>query len=406
MKGKPITLLVTGLLAAAMLLASLACNAPLMGGSDQEARPGTAEVAPPEQPLQEEEGGEAAPAEQPEEPAPGPVQPEETVSEPDQPAEPASEGADLGSRAAPIPLGELLEAENWDLQVLQVLRGEPAYQLILAGDSGARPAPAGMEYVAAQLMLRCKFVDEYSHSLGITDLLITGSGGLSRRDNYSDVPAPEVIYTDAYTDEELIGWLDALVPLNETDLMLYFQPDWGEISTVRLLALEEDASVAPPGTSSTIPPSAQGHDPGDPAPYGQPAISDEWAVTVTTVLEGEEALALLQTASSGNQGADEGMALVLVKMRIRYLGSEEVATHISTDYFALQDPAGQRHEAPRQLHNFPADPPWLWMGFFPGGEYEGWAALQAPGGASSATLVFMPDGEFTADSMLYLSLQP
>lgn len=211
------------------------------------------------------------------------------------------------SLASPLPAGSVANSPYWELEVLDVLRGEAAYERILQDNGSAAPPPGGMEYVTIQIRLRNKFADEYSHSFDIQDNVIIGDKRLSRKDFLVDVPSPEIVYTDTFVGEELIGWYETLVEIGENNLILAVSMDPGQEEVRTFLAIDENASLPPSPGLSTIQPNDLGLDQDNPAPIGTMAISDEWQVTVQGALRGDEALAFLQQINPSNTGAEEGM---------------------------------------------------------------------------------------------------
>ena len=391
-----------------LILVSLSCNLPGMGGGSMEEPTSEVEsaqtiVQPPE-PLVEE-----AVIEEPAEPAQAEEQP---VNEPAAELENDSAETDVAetglSLANPHPFGHMVTSPNWDFEVLEVLRGEPAFQRILQDDPDAQQAPPGMEFVIAKVRLRNKFMDEFSHSVGINEVFVVGDGRLTRTDLLWDVPGPELIYTDSYAAEELELWLDALVPQDEGNLILFWDPSSIEEGSRHFLALEEGASLPLPGELAGIAPSDQGIDPTDPVPFGTTAVTDDWQITVLEVLRGDEALNLLLQANDQNQGADEGMDLIMVKVRLSHSGDEDEVQWISNSQLVAAHDGERIYEGPRYYLWHAYDPPWMQIGFLPGGQHEGWMALQAPAGEAGAMLRFQPKdwlGPADESGVRYLSLE-
>ena len=390
------------------VLVSLACNAPF-SGTEGESEP---EGAPAQEGAPAADQSAAAADTQSQEAAPVDSQPAEAApaqAEPDEPPaeEPATElpAPDLGfSPANPFPVGTMIETPYWDAQVLEFMRGEPAYQRILQDKPDADAPPPGMEYVVLHIVLRNKFMDEYSRSLDLSDIFVAGDQRLKRKDGLTDVPSPEIVYTDTYSAEELDAWHDALVEIGEGNLVLVWNPNDGTEEPARYLALEEGAALSPPLNLATIAANDLGIDPADPASFGETVISEDWQVTVLDVLRGEQAAELFRQLFESNE-VDEGMVPTLVNVRVRYLNEESEAqySNMSKDNFAAAQDAERVYESPRYKSWHPYDPPWMQIDYLPGGEYEGWAILQSPAGESGIMLRFKPD---PFDNVRYLALEP
>lgn len=388
-------------LIALFVLVSLACNLPSPG---DEARPAPETEAA----AQETESTEA----EPQEPAPAepvlaePVEAEPAAAESVEAQEPTPAApvvTEQGfSLTNPFPPGVQVETPYWDFQVLKVIRGEPAYQRILEDKPDAEAPPPGMEYVVFHMHLRNKFTDEYSHSVGLSDVYIIGGGRLARTDDLTDVPAPELVYTDTFSAEELEGWYDALVPIDEDNLILVWNPSDGTDEPARYMTLEEGATIAAPAGLADIAPNELGIDPQNPARFGSTVVTEDWELTVLEVLHGDEAAAVFRQLHEANE-VDEGMEPTLVKMRLRYLSEQDELQWVSLDNFAAAQDAERVTEGPRYLIWNPYDPPWMQINFLSGGEHEGWMILQSPAGESGVMLRFKPDA---FDALRYLSLEP
>jgi len=395
-----------------LLLGSLACNAPSLGNqSVTEPTPAAQVAAPTDTPSISTQSDETTAGDETTQPA-GDEQTTETETADQVPDEsetveqlPDEPDVAVGlSRARPIPLGETASTDDWDVQVLQTLRGDAAYQRLLEDDGDTPPAPAGMEYVVAQIRVRCKIMDEYSHSVGLSEALVTGSSLLGHTDRFFDVPGPELAYTDVYAAEELVGWVDATVPVDESNLIFVWRPSpYSGAEQHRYLELEPGASVAVPADLDSLPANDLGVDSANPAPLGQTAVSKDWELTVLQVLRGEEALAIMQQISEQNKGADEGMELIMARVRLRYIGQEDGLQTIGGGHLDAGSSRGERFDAPRTYVWQPYDPPYMMIGFFRGGQHEGWTSMQAPAGESDVRLVFAPGG---AENVRYMALEP
>jgi hypothetical protein len=379
-----------------LILVSLACNAPIGDPAESVTEePNSAQVTAPvaDNPAPGQEAPSTA--------EPLAEQPSDLAGE-EAPSEPVA--ADVGlTFENPYPIGAAIETPYWDVQVLEFLRGEPARQRILQDKPDLESPPPGMEYVVLHLLLRNKFTDEFSKSLAIDELFIAGDRRLQRRDGLTDVPSPEIVYTDTYSAEELDAWHDALVAVDEGNLVLVLQPRDGTDEPPRYLALEEGAAPTPVPALAAIAPNDLGLDPANPAPFGQTVVAEDWEVTILEVMRGEPAAELFRELHEANE-VDEGMVPTLVKLRVRYIGDGEYRPSIGSDKFAAAQDAERFTESPRRLMWNPYDPPWMDMQFMPGGQHEGWLMLQSPAGQEESIMLrFQPDA---FDAVRYLALEP
>ena len=114
----------------------------------------------------------------------------ETVPEEQKSLSPVSSGQGI-TRANPYPIGTRISLPGWEIEVLDLLRAEAALAIINTQEWQAPVLPAGEEYAAARLFVRCTSMDDQAHSLGSSNVPITGSSGRTYMDNFDGFPAPE-----------------------------------------------------------------------------------------------------------------------------------------------------------------------------------------------------------------------
>ena len=83
------------------------------------------------------------------------------------PIPPTPTPAPIGlSRSNPYPKTEIVTAPNWDIQVLDMVRGDAAWQAIQAANQFNDPAPEGMEYLLVKIHAKCTYADSDTHTIG------------------------------------------------------------------------------------------------------------------------------------------------------------------------------------------------------------------------------------------------
>jgi hypothetical protein len=150
---------------------------------------------------------------------------------------------DLGTdRSDPAPINEKVITEDWEVTVLEVVRGDEAWRMANEASSNNEPPASGMEYIAVYSRVR-------SISSEDNPKLVFGNGGL-----FATTGSENVVYDDSavmylpdpalacfvYPGGECEGWSILEVGVGETDVMLIFQPvlDSNELNK-RYLSLEE-----------------------------------------------------------------------------------------------------------------------------------------------------------------------
>jgi hypothetical protein len=142
------------------------------------------------------------------------------------------------TRSAPAPFGELVTAEDWQVQVLETIRGEAAWERVLAANQFNKPPADGMEYVLARVYVRNISPRDQPGYIRQSYFETTGSADVLYEIPTVVDPAPQL---DAalYPGGAFEGWVTLQVPQGETDIVAVFEP-WLSLSDVnrRFLSLE------------------------------------------------------------------------------------------------------------------------------------------------------------------------
>lgn len=307
------------------------------------------------------------------------------------------------SRSNPVPCSETVSVPNWDVQVVEVVRGDEAWLAIDAANMFNQPPPEGMEYLLVRLHVRCTYADGDEHSIGGSDFRVTGDRLIEYFNATVVEPDPRL---DAYlfADGETEGWSAYLVGQGEGSLILIVDelPASAEDQR-RYIALDEGASIAVAPELGEIRPTDLGEERGSPAPLGQTVTTEDWEVTVLEVVRGADAWSMVQEANRFNDPPLEGMEYIAVRIRARYISTvDEAAPVDDLFYFKSTGDAGVLYDLPGVIEPSPA----LDARLFPGGQYEGWVILQAGQGESGMMAVFAPLFDFSSRNRRFLSLEP
>ena len=372
-----------------LLLVNLSCNLFGQDGPQQESSTGPNAVEGLDENSQNPEN-----AENPDESTAG-LEESENLDEilPEQ-GEPAESEAGL-SRSNPIPLGTMISVPGWDIQVLEFLRGEAAEAVVNGGDRKFDPPPEGYEYALAKVFLRCTNMDGNAHSIGISEMYITGSSHIQFRDYLDGWPAPEFLYEDMFTAEVVEGWIDARTPISEENLMLVYDLDrYEEPRITRYFELEASASIVPSGAMFEQTPNEVGVTMDQPASIGELMIMPEWDITVLSSMRGEEALTLLKQDSPNYSGPEEGDEYALVEVVIHYFGEEDLPVSVYDGNFYIEVD-GNTYRG-RIRYPMQSDFNWINEVVFPGATLEGWTIVSLPKGIANPVIAFNP-GAFTSN---------
>lgn len=319
------------------------------------------------------------------------------VAEPGLPPPTATPAPGL-SRLRPLPPGQPIRTENWEVAVLDFLRGQAAWAQLQ--DSGSNEPPGvGEEYVLVQFHIRNLSRSGEEESL---KLALTGSG-LTLYHSFDAHIYPPGPYLDAHMagGEEATGWYGYRIRQGETDLILVVEELYNYEAPAWYAALAENASVATAVEALTsITPTNIGATFAGPAPFGQIATGEDWQLTVKEVVRGDAAWQMAQQANQFNDPPAAGMEYVAVRLLARYIGTDEAGETIGNYFFEMMAGADRPYERVAVVKPEPE----LDYHFFPGGEGEGWVYLQAPAGAENLVLRFDPDYGADTPNTRYFSL--
>lgn len=306
------------------------------------------------------------------------------------------------NRQKPVPFGESLRVEQWEIDAPKVQRGAEAWARLKRANSFNKPPSPGYEFVLVQVRVVSQHDDRAKHLLRRGNFSLTG--GLAKRYLFGgavvddDFPDEIELTSGGQTD----GWIVYEVGEGETDLLLIYHDTEGAEATTRYLALEEGAKVAyvPPPAEAESNPNGLSFE--TPAPVGQPVWADGWEVTVLEALRGDEAWQRLQEANQFNDPPPASMDYVLLRLRVRYWPYEDQWAQLLTWGFKLQTAEGMVWEVPSLVEPEPT----LSVGLFAGGQTEGWLALQAAKAEPEVVLVLKPFIAMDDARTRYLSIQP
>jgi len=288
------------------------------------------------------------------------------------------------SRSNPVPVGEVYQTPNWEMQVLEVKRGDAAWVDIQLANRYSDPPSKGMEYVLVKLRVKNIGAEDTAKTINYGAFVLTGDRNLVYRQwSMWGAPKPE-LNAELYPGGETEGWLMMQAGAGESNLILMYEENWE--APPRFLALEEGAKVVPgtvepcEGLSMTTR--------SEPAPLGEKLCAGSWEIQVLEVTRGADAWAALQIADDMNRPPDQGMEYILARLRVGNTGTQDIATDIGNDDFAL---TGDRSLVYRQWSTWGVPEPELNAELYPGGETEGWVRMQTSAGDSNPILMYEED---------------
>jgi hypothetical protein len=200
-------------------------------------------------------------------------------------ATPAAGSAIGGSRVSPSPSDQPVTAGPWTLTISEVLTGDNAAAKV-AEASAENPGPGdGRQYIAVHLS--AANTSNQAYEINESDFGVTGDDGLVYQFDTATPPDPAL---DGSVDPgaSIDGWVVSAVPANDGNLILVYNSttidgDWADA----LIALTPGATIADRGDRGESP-NSTGQEITSPAALNDRVVTDDWAFTVTQVLEGQD----------------------------------------------------------------------------------------------------------------------
>jgi len=306
------------------------------------------------------------------------------------------------SRNNPFPASDMASLTNWDVQVLEIKRGEDAWKDIQAANMFNEAPPAGMEYLLIKLWVKSKYADSNEHSIGGCDFAVTGDRLKLYTCSMSSVVEPKPqLDAKLYTGGETEGWVSFAVTQGEGHLLIVFNEINNLDDDIRYLALQEGTTISVSPQLADISPNDLGKERNNPALRTEKVITEDWEISVTDVIRGEEAWSRVVKANQFNDPPAAGMEYIAVKVHVRYIGLEDKAENIGGLFFKTTGSENVLYDSPSVVDPEPA----LDISLYPGGEYEGWVTVQAAIGETDVLLVFEPWFDFAGNNQRFIVLE-
>lgn len=304
--------------------------------------------------------------------------------------EPITTTKEIGkTRADPIPKGTLVSVPGWQIEVVDFLRGEEARKIVDFGDSTEESLAADWEYALAKVSVRCTALDNKAHDLGISEMFMSGDRNLSYGDSMDGWPQPEFLFEDMYSAEIVEGWVDAVIPKDEHNILLVVDVDQYENRTTRYFELEENASIRLSDELNNLEPNQVGLTPDAPASPGQTVITPDWEFTILENLTGTEAETLMQKDNIYYVPPENGFGYLVLKFQLVYKNKNEIPFWVGYDTFYTLDENGDMVQGAMIY-----DPPgldWISDQVLPGAKIVAWVSMYTKSDIASPIIVFDPD---------------
>lgn len=286
------------------------------------------------------------------------------------------------SRANPLPFGELHATGDWDLQVIEVVRGQAALDMVMAENQFNEPPPEGYEYVLANLFAR--YTGTSSTPQAVDTFWLQSTGDANVLYQYVALVNPQPVFqANLLPGGEVTGWATLLAREGESNLIAIWE-DWSDFEAEPIyLALEPGARIESP-SGRLAEQNDLGTNVSDPVPFGEQAITETWEITVLEYVRGQQALDMVMEANQFNSQPDPGMEYVTIKVRTRNVGTAVDPAWITSFSFGITGNSNRIYDSVFVVEPDPA----LDYQVFPGGEVEGWFTVAVPVEEQNLILVY------------------
>lgn len=286
------------------------------------------------------------------------------------------------ARSNPLPFGELHATGDWDLQVLEVVRGQEALDRLLAANQFNELPPEGYEYVLVNMFAR--YTGTSTTPQNVDKFWLQSTGDARILHSYASVVEPTPAFqATLLPGGEVTGWATFLARTGESNLMLVWE-NW-EVFEADLiyLALEPGARIDPPA-GRLADPNDLGSDRAEPVPFGENLVTETWEIRVLEHVRGQEALDRVMEANQFNTPPEPGMEFVIVRVNARNVGTDPEAAWINSFSFGMTGSSNQIFETAIVVEPDPG----LDFQVYPGGEVNGWFTIAVPIEEQNLLLVF------------------
>ena len=129
----------------------------------------------------------------------------------------------------------MVRTTEWEVTVIEVIRGDSAWQLVEEANSYNEPPDEGMEYVAVRLLVRNISIADEARHLARYDFNATGSSNVLHASPSLVGPEPN-LEVSLYPGGEFEGWMILQARTGESGLVAVF--DASSSQDTRYLSLE------------------------------------------------------------------------------------------------------------------------------------------------------------------------
>lgn len=301
----------------------------------------------------------------------------------------------------PAALGQTVTVAHWDVSIAAYHYGDQAVEVLGTLSDLVDAVPDGWQYVIVQLTATSRYSDNDNHPIPYDVMLLADNRHAYLSRGFPTVSTP--FTGEVREGESVTGWLVFQVPADTTEFQIVYSDYDDEFNKIEgYFALTPNAAL-PAADPATFPAENQvGIDQAAPAKIGETVVTGGFAVTITEILRGEDATAII-AESLFAPPEPEGQEYALARIRVEAIGDEPRLQSFTTIFFSVQPTTGDPIGLPfLLLPGESAD-----TSLVPGAVLEAYLPLAIPVGDTGAVLYYDPTFGFGDESPArYFALQP
>jgi hypothetical protein len=131
---------------------------------------------------------------------------------------------DLGKeRSKAAPRTDKIVTEDWEVSVIEVVRGDEAWKMVREANQFNDPPAEGMEYIVVQIHAHYIGTEDEAENIDVSFFKTTGSAGVLYELPSVVGPDPSLDIS-VYPDGEYNGWIVVQAAKDESGVVLVFDP--------------------------------------------------------------------------------------------------------------------------------------------------------------------------------------
>jgi hypothetical protein len=126
-------------------------------------------------------------------------------------------------RTDPASVGDILITQDWEFSVVEIIRGDEAWQMVQEANQFNDAPEEGMEYIATNIRVRNISTDDRAQNIDGSFFKTTGDANVLYDQAFVVDPNPPLDIW-LYPGGEFGGWVVLQAAIDETGVVIIFEP--------------------------------------------------------------------------------------------------------------------------------------------------------------------------------------